>query len=332
MKKVSVIIPMYNAEPYICQCVRSVMSQTWRNLEILVIDDGSTDRSLELCKKLCRHDARMRVFGQENQGVSVARNRGLEEAAGDYMFFLDSDDAIHPWLIETLVHQTELSQAEMVFCSFARLDDRKIKERLHRNFVKVKTIHWKMAENQESEEWFHIKYERELFCVWGKLIRRDMIGRKRFYEKIISGEDTLFMYELCRRQVKMVYGDIKWYYYRSNSDSLTHSYDMDRIWQKLRVYERIRDQEYRIGHQDWALKWERGLVWNILSAYLVMRNRKNQENSRNLKRRMLLEMKNPVYRQLSVRMKVLFFGLLAGCSFPPVRTLWVMKQKLGRTY
>lgn len=86
MVKVSVIIPMYNTESYIMQCIESVTRQTYSDLEILVIDDGSTDRSLEICKALTLYDNRIRIFKQENKGVSSARNKGLEKAAGKYIF------------------------------------------------------------------------------------------------------------------------------------------------------------------------------------------------------------------------------------------------------
>lgn len=332
MKKVSVIIPMYNAESYIRQCMQSVMSQTWDDLEILVIDDGSTDQGLKICEELGSTDGRIRILTQKNRGVSAARNRGIEEADGEYIFFLDSDDVIHPCLIEALVKGAERFQAGMAFCGYVRLDDREMEERLTKTSENACTVRWETAEQKKTEEWFHIRFERELSGIGGKLIRRECIGRQRFYERLASGEDTIFLYDLCRRQVKLAFADAEWYYYRIHPDSVTHSYDMSSIRQKLEVYERIRDQEIRIGHEEWALKWERGLVWNILSMYLVMRNRKDQKNSRYLKQRMLLEMKNPVYRQLSAGMKVLFFGLLAGCSFPPFRALWVMKQKICHTY
>lgn len=86
MKKVSVIIPMYNAEPYIRQCIRSVISQTWENLEILVINDGSTDQGPRICEELGRIDGRIRILTQKNRGVSTARNRGIKEADGEYIF------------------------------------------------------------------------------------------------------------------------------------------------------------------------------------------------------------------------------------------------------
>ena len=105
MCKISVIIPVYNAEPYIRQCLQSVIRQTCRNLEILVIDDGSTDRSAKICRELSLTDNRIQVYGQKNGGISRARNHGLEIAAGEYIFFLDSDDAIHPLLLEEMMEQ-----------------------------------------------------------------------------------------------------------------------------------------------------------------------------------------------------------------------------------
>lgn len=332
MKKVSVIIPMYNAEPYIRQCIQSVILQTWSNLEILVIDDGSTDRSLKVCEDLSRIDDRIRILTQNNQGVSAARNRGIEAAVGEYIFFLDSDDAIHPILIEELIRRAERFQAGLVFCSYVRVNDRQMEERLCKDSVKDKRSQWIIPERRESEECFHIKLERELMCVWGKLIFRDNIKGQRFCQGLKSAEDTMFMYEFCRKQVKMVYTDMEWYYYRIRSNSLSHSNDIGMIRQKLKVYERIRNQEYKAGHREWVLKWERMIVWTILSAYLVMKNNKDQENSRYLKKRMLLEMRNPVYRKLPGGTKGLFFSLLIGCSISPIRAMWVVKQKICRTY
>lgn len=115
MKKISVIIPMYNAEHFIDQCIQSVICQTYENLEILVIDDGSADKSYEICERMKALDGRIRVLQQENGGVSSARNRGIDAATGEYVFFLDSDDAIHPCLLEKILEQAERYSAQAAF-------------------------------------------------------------------------------------------------------------------------------------------------------------------------------------------------------------------------
>ena len=316
MSKVSVIIPVYNSEAFLRQCIQSVIRQTYQNMEVLIIDDGSTDQSREVCEQFCRKDGRIRLYRQENKGV----------------FFLDSDDAIHPSLIEAAVCQAEVSKAELSFCSYVRLTTLQMEEIQSQKRESSSPLNWETAEKYLSEEWFHIRFERELSCIGGKMIRREYIGAQRFNERIRSGEDTLFLYELCCRQVRMAYADVQWYYYRMHSDSATHLHERKGMGQKWRVYEKIRDQEYEKGHSAWALKWEYGLMWDILSAYLVMKNAKSAENSRFVKRWAIREMKHPLYRGLTSGTRLLFLFLYAGCSYiPPVRALWVWKQRLFGT-
>ena len=99
---ISVIVPVYNVEPYLTACVESVLRQTYSNLEVILLDDGSTDGSGRLCDGFAQKDARVRAVHQQNSGVSAARNAGLDMAKGDYLYFLDGDD----WALETMVEET----------------------------------------------------------------------------------------------------------------------------------------------------------------------------------------------------------------------------------
>lgn len=329
MIKVSVIIPVYNAETFLRQCIQSVICQTYQELEILVIDDGSTDQSREVCEQFSRTDRRIRLFHQENKGVSSARNVGLDAATGEYVFFLDSDDAIHPSLIQEAVRQAEASREKLIFCGYVRFTSLQMEECQHQKVEDGDSPVWETTEKHLSEEWFHIRFERELSCIGGKMIQREFLGTQRFNEKIQSGEDTLFLYQLCRRQVRIAYMDAHWYYYRIHPDSTTHLYDMSGMGQKWKVYERIRDQECESGHYAWALKWQYGLMWDILSVYLVMKNIKDSENSRFVKQWVIREIRHPLYGELRRGTRLLFFFLYVGCSYiPPVRVLWILKQRI----
>ena len=104
---ISVIIPVYNLENYIENCLNSIVNQTYNELEILCVDDGSSDRSAEIIRSFCEKDARVKYFYQENDGVSAARNSGLEKAAGEYIMFVDSDDFIEKNMIETILKNKE---------------------------------------------------------------------------------------------------------------------------------------------------------------------------------------------------------------------------------
>lgn len=113
---VSVIIPVYQAEKYLARCISSVKGQTYKNLEILLVDDGSKDESLSICKKLAQKDMRIRVFHHENMGVAATRNRGMDEAQGEFVYFLDSDDWIEKDTLSTMVFPW---QNTIRMCAFA---------------------------------------------------------------------------------------------------------------------------------------------------------------------------------------------------------------------
>lgn len=116
MKKVSIVIPIYNAEKYLIRCIDSVINQTESEIEIILVDDGSKDESLNICKKFQTRDSRIKVIHQENAGVSAARNRGIEAANGKYIGFVDSDDWIEPMMYERLLDQAEKTNADIVMC------------------------------------------------------------------------------------------------------------------------------------------------------------------------------------------------------------------------
>lgn len=118
MKKplISVIIPVYGVEKYIAQCLESVINQTYKNLEIIVVNDGTKDRSAEIAKKYAAQDSRIKVYDFENGGISVARNRGLEIATGDYISYIDSDDWLDKRMYETLLKSAIQNNADMVKC------------------------------------------------------------------------------------------------------------------------------------------------------------------------------------------------------------------------
>ncbi|MBR6126526.1 glycosyltransferase family 2 protein, partial [bacterium] len=119
MAKVSIIIPVYNVEEYLEQCLESVKNQTYTDLEVLCINDGSTDNSLEILNRYAHEDSRFMVFSQENLGVSAARNKGIDLSTGEYILFLDPDDWWSEDIVEKAVNKIEAENSEVViFCSY----------------------------------------------------------------------------------------------------------------------------------------------------------------------------------------------------------------------
>ena len=115
--KVSVIIPVYNTAPYLYRCLNSVINQRLRELEILVVNDGSTDNSLQILEEFAYKDARIKIINQKNQGLSVARNTGLECATGEYIAFLDSDDWFDPIMCYNMYRKALREKSDIVLCS-----------------------------------------------------------------------------------------------------------------------------------------------------------------------------------------------------------------------
>lgn len=170
--KVSVIIPVYNAMPYLARCIDDVLSQTMHEIEIICVDDGSTDDSLNVLQAYAKRDERIRIFTQQNKFAGAARNRGIDEARGEYLMFLDADDLFEPQLVEMLYTACERDMAQMALC---RSD---IFDMLHNTYKK---------NNPLARELFPVKipfapaeYADYLFqfvtpAPWGKIFRRDLI-------------------------------------------------------------------------------------------------------------------------------------------------------------
>ncbi len=305
MNKISVIIPMYNAEPFIRQCIRSVTNQTYHNLEILVIDDGSTDGGPDICGELKAADERIRILRQENLGVSAARNHGLDAAQGEYVFFLDSDDAIHLLLLEEMLHQAEGQNAGLAFCDYKRLDSEQLEMTMNEASVNDRRGQWQVADATEAEQWFHLKYVNKLSGIGGKLIHKALIGKQRFDEGLSNGEDTLFLYNIISTRLRAAYLQRDWYYYRMHTESVTHSAVMVRGMRYFECSRRIRDYEYQRGNTAYALTWEGYVVRQMQRNYMMLR-RGGYRGGRGLKKTASIEWHHPLFRHLFFDTKLLF--------------------------
>ncbi len=308
MKTVSVIIPMYNSERHIQQCIQSVLSQTYPSLEILIINDGSTDSSMKLCQELRNTDNRIQIFSQKNKGASSARNYALDIASGEYIFFLDSDDAIHPLLIEESVKQAERLGAELVLCSLLEQSTQQLKNALEKASENDKRPPCQVVEGRELDQWFHIKNVHDLSRVGGVNIRRDCIGKLRFEENVTWGEDTLFMYHICSQQIRMVYLDIGWYYYRVNPESMTRSVTIENAKCYYKCIQKIRDSEFQKDNFYFALSWERLFLDVAEIACTKIKEADDESGFNALKREAVEEMKSPLFKELALRRRILFFS------------------------
>lgn len=228
---VSIIVPIYNAEKYLDSCIQSVLKQTYTNWELILIDDGSTDKSGRIAEEYGFADERITVFHQKNLGVSLARNQGIDEATGNYVVFLDADDELIEDCLAKTVNIAEETNADVVAgrsCENQELfQDR---------------IIWTGAEALENS----LKDHLFTYSACAKLIRREFIGKTRFTPDIRINEDSYFVFQLlCKQNVFVLTNDVI-YFYRANSESSSRTVFSEKYFDILKVsdlkYKKIEEQ------------------------------------------------------------------------------------------
>ncbi|MGN1245776.1 MAG: glycosyltransferase, partial [Muribaculaceae bacterium] len=211
---ISVIIPVYNVAKYLNRCMKSVCGQTYRNLEILMVDDGSTDESATMCDKWAAADSRIRLIRQHNQGLSAARNTALEVAKGDWIAFVDSDDWIETDMYEGLCQIALEHDADIVACGH-------IREYTKRNKSKVRNVAGETCTIDADEAMKMIVKDRRLQNhVWSKIYRRKLFNEVRFPVGEIY-EDIAVSHLLLHQANRVVLVDKAFYHYRIRHDSLS---------------------------------------------------------------------------------------------------------------
>lgn len=188
---ISVIVPVYNGQDYLENCIESIEAQTYENVEIIIINDGSTDATGQVCVKLKEKYPNIHVITMEDEGVSAARNAGLDAAKGAFVTFVDADDRIRPKMLEVLYQGIMDTGSDVCGCSFLTWKTEEEWEELQKNryWVEKPVIY-------ESSEYLEKELLNGNSRCWSKLYRRNAIGKLRFRRGLTIGEDMLFLVEL----------------------------------------------------------------------------------------------------------------------------------------
>lgn len=207
---ISIIVPIYNAEKYLARCVGSVIAQTFPNWELLLIDDGSTDKSGYICDAYAQQDWRIRVVHQPNGGVSAARNRGVQLAQGKYILFVDSDDHMLPTMCETMVKALESTESDCVVCGTTETSGGYWRPTANRSYT-LEELRADMPSLLQTEL---------LSPPWNKIYKREKI-RHLFQEDISFGEDFIFVLHYLENCQKITFiTDSPFYHEKGNEHSL----------------------------------------------------------------------------------------------------------------
>ena len=208
---VSILIPAYSAAAYLPQCLDSILKQTCRDLQVVIVDDGSKDNTLEVCREYAEKDARIDVYHQENQGVAATRNHLLDRVKGDWVLFVDADDWIELDMVETLVGLAKEHEADLVMCDRVINDT----EPSH-DTPKV----FELNQEEAIRDFLYHGYFVGSLC--NKLVRTSLLHNEQFHCGISYGEDALFCWGFLQNINKMVVTSQQFYHYYMNEQSISH--------------------------------------------------------------------------------------------------------------
>lgn len=228
---ISVIVPVYNMEAYLSRCLDSVLDNSYRNLEIICIDDGSTDKSLEILRNYEAKDPRIIVIKKGNGGVSSARNAGLDRMTGDYFCFIDPDDLIHPQYFDLLLQAVHSKENNIAICGFRTVDDKVFP--LHFELLSFDADQLRILSRQR----FFQQHNYRSYC-WGRLIPTKLLQGLRFREDLSYSEDSVFIAELGEQNPDLGYVvlDQPLYFYYQRENSLVKAATVEARYQVTEIY------------------------------------------------------------------------------------------------
>lgn len=246
---ISIVIPVYNAEKYLEQCLNSIKNQTYKNFEVILVNDGSDDNSENICKSFSEEDARFKYFTKSNGGASSARNFGLDNVTGDYITFIDADDWVDENHLEVLINNIKDNNSDMAVSSIKKFD-------MSNNF------HFRMYSNQEKYLLNYNKLNREEFLVTlpklilannsykiavSKLFKKELVSDVRFDESIVYVEDLEFFFKIYNNINSISYIDEVTYVYRLHDERSSSKFGQLHMEQELSIYKKMYERIEELG-------------------------------------------------------------------------------------
>lgn len=198
---ISVIVPVYNVEEYLPRCIESILKQTYKNLEIILVDDGSPDKCPEICDEYAQNDSRTIVIHKQNGGVSKARNIGIEKATGEFIAFVDSDDYLDETMYEKLILKQQEQNSDLVFARFKEVTEQNqtyVKEDSLKQFCEIKDLSFLLNRSTKRtyKDNYKYIYNYVMGSLWRSLFRASTIKEIKFNEDLKVMEDLIFLLEV----------------------------------------------------------------------------------------------------------------------------------------
>ncbi len=327
---ISVILPAYNRENFIENCIDSVLNQTYTDFELLVIDDGSEDSTVEVIERLMNKDSRIKLIKASHKGVSSARNLAIENAKGEYIFFIDSDDYIHPDLLKILSEKMADKEINMAFCRYMPLlSISQMKKVMNSPAPPVnKTPHFE----EFSEEEYTKKIVEESFdyidAIGGKLFRKSAIDGMLFNTQLILGEDTIFTYEYAFHKGKTAVCDERLYYYLFHNDNSIRKCkrDLDNFEQYVKALYLLAEKEAERGNMLYARQWTKKAYCRLCRNYRLALRKGKFHAANKIRKKIVNEIKKTTSAEWQIFYIICFFSPNTFLLMQKIYWLLVRKQ------
>ena len=296
--KISIVVPVYNAEKTLKECLDSLINQTYKNLEIILINDGSKDHSLKICKKYQEKDKRIILIDNKNHGVSYTRNVGIEKSTGDFIMFVDSDDYIDINMIKEMLNYQKTNNADLVQCNLLYFDStRKYIPYSNMNTVEINNL------TDITNSLISINYlncvNKGIFgpvrCIGGKIYRTSIIKNNniKFDNKIYIFEDGIFNLKYYKYANKINLINKPYYKYRQSETSTSYRYNKDQLKQYDLIFDNLKEyKELKEYQYSYYLN-----AFELLSAYIKREYKFKSRNYKSFKKIVKSVINKEIYKE-----------------------------------
>ena len=308
--KVSIIVPVYNVEKYIEKCLNSLISQSYKNIEIILIDDGSKDNSGKICDKYKRKDPRIKVIHKENAGVSEARNSGIQKATGEYLCFVDADDFVMNDYIEYLHQLIVKGSSDIAICT-----------KMFSNFNEKQTSDEVIESLDGENSIIRILNYRMPIGVYSRIFKKDLIdnNRIRFLKDVYMGEGFNFNVACFQKAKKVIISNYKVYYYRrDNTTSATSHFSIKKCENSIYAM-KIMNENLLIRTDHVINSWKYA-IWRTYSDafdYICLGNGKKENLEKFKEYKYYVKNNYKTYKKVDISKKDKYRAILMGI-FPEV--------------
>ena len=267
---VSFIVPVYNVQEYLTDCIDSILNQTYKNIEVILVDDGSVDQSPAICDKYEKKDARVHVIHKENGGVSSARNTGIDAASGEYICFVDADDRVTSFYVESVIKSfANHKNADLVVGKTKQI--RKEEYTIDSGITEDLVI--ELTNKKEKEEavrnvlFLGSQYNGIRGEVWCKAFRKQCFGNLRFDTQVAIGEDQIFLAEYIMRCRKIILKNEVWYFYNIRGGSAMRKADPQKYVKYVKYFQALEKRLRNVVSTDIIAEKAQKMITELANSY-----------------------------------------------------------------